>query len=440
MYFLTDIVLLDPFLAGVAIFIGKLWDGLNDPFMGIISDRTKSRFGRKRAYVLFGAIPFGISFLLLWFIPPGINQYVQFTLATLALLIYATTYSICVVPYMSLVPVMSEDYDERTQITGVRAILSTIGTILGGGAALFISDFTNQTLGLRLMGGIFGGFTALTLIIAALSVKGVETPSPVNLDDELESTVSSEVANEEAKEQKEKTNEYRIADYSAKQYLLVLKDRNVIVLLVMKLLGAIGTGILTASLPYFAEYILGDDGVSTIGLAVYIATSALLLPLWNFLTKKFDKRRLLLIGIAAFSAVLVPIAFLMSAGSTLFFYIGCGALGIFMASYLLIPYSLVPDLVNAYEHKTGERHEGIFFGLWMSIHQLGGAFAGLILGAFLSGLNYDATLPYQPTSALLGIRFAFGLLPAVFLVLAIIVLQFYNITREVFQEIQAKNE
>ncbi|MFW9924345.1 MAG: MFS transporter [Candidatus Thorarchaeota archaeon] len=437
MYFLTDIVLLDPFLAGVAIFIGKLWDGINNPFMGIISDRTKSRFGRKRVYILFGAIPFGLSFLILWFIPPGINQYIQFTLATVAILIYATTYSICVVPYMALVPVMSKDYDERTQITGIRAILSTLGTILGGTAALFISDFTDQILGLKIMGGSFAAFTILTLIIAAISVKGIEPSTRRLVKDGVKLNEDNEIDISSTTMENSNDNEenYKIADFSAKQYILILKDRNLLILIAMKILGAVGTGILTSTLPYFAEYILGDEGVSTIGLAIYIGVSALILPVWNFFTKKFDKRRLMIIGICGFAAVLIPISFLITSGSTLIFYIGCGGLGIFMASYLLIPYSLVPDLVNSYEYKTGEKHESIIFGYWMSAHQLGIALGALILGAFLKGFHYDANLPIQSSLAILGIRLAFGLLPAVFLILAIVALQFYKITRLEYQKI-----
>ncbi len=439
MYFLTDVVMMDPFLAGLAIFIGKLWDGMNDPIMGIISDRTRSRFGKKRVYILFGAIPFGISFILLWLIPQSIGQWYQFALAILALLVYATTYSICVVPYMSLVPIMSEDYDERTQITGIRAILSTIGTIFGGTVALFISDFQNELLGLRLMAISFGVFTAISLIVAALSTKGVE-----DLFESKPLGIFSEITEEYIDDGKveadngEKQQDHRIADYSFKQYLVILKEKNVLILLGMKFFGAIGTGCLIAALPYFAEHVLGDASISTIGLAIYIAVSALMIPIWSLFSKKFDKRRLLLIGVVLMVVVLVPTGFAISEGSKILFYICCGLLGIFMSSYLLIPYSLVPDLVNYYEHKTGERHESIFFGFWMTFHQLGLAVAFLILGGILKVFNYDAELPSQPDTAILGIRFSFGLLPSIFLIIAIVILQFYGITKSVFQQLNTK--
>ncbi len=182
-YYLTDIVGLDPVLAGLAFFLGKLWDGINDPIMGVLSDRTRSRYGRKRVYVIYGAFPLAISFILLWMIPVDASQWTQFILATVSLTLFATAYTVVVVPYMALVPVMSADYDERTQITGLRAALSTVGTILGGGAALLLSNFTDAVLGLRTITTGFAMITLFALLIAGYSVRGLED-NP-DADDEI---------------------------------------------------------------------------------------------------------------------------------------------------------------------------------------------------------------------------------------------------------------
>jgi GPH family glycoside/pentoside/hexuronide:cation symporter len=198
------------------------------------------------------------------------------------------------------------------------------------------------------------------------------------------------------------------------------------------MISAIGTACIIAALPYFAEYILGDEGFSTIGLAIYVATAALSIPIWNILTKKYDKRKLILIGCCVFAAILVPIAFVITVDLAIYFYLGCGILGIFMGSYLLIAYSLIPDMVDYYEHTKGERHESIFFGVWNTSHQIGAALAGLILGSLLKAFKYDANLINQPESALLGIRIVFGVVPGVFLIIAMIILQFYGITKQVY--------
>ncbi|MFC1879824.1 MFS transporter [Chloroflexota bacterium] len=407
LYYLTDIVGMDPYIAGLAMFIGKLWDGINDPLMGILSDRTRSRFGRKRVYILFGALPFAISFILLWVIPLGSPQWLQFILAVLTMTLYATAYTLVVVPYMALVPVMTTDYDERTQITGIRASLSTFGTILGGSAALLLSSFTDELVGLRTITITFGIFTFFSLIIAAQSVKGIE-----------EQAASKNV----------------IMEYGWSHYFTILKNRNVFILLLMKFLGAIATGSLSAALPYFAEHILGDQGKSTIGLAIYVSVSALFIPLWNRASRRHDKRKLLLIGNCATAAVLFAIGFLVGENMSILFYAGCVLLGIAMSSYLLIPYSLVPDLVEVYEHQTNERHESTFFGLWITVHQLGISFSGLILGFSLSILGYEGEAVGQTASALLAVRGGFGIIPGLFFILAAVALQGYGISREVYQQ------
>jgi GPH family glycoside/pentoside/hexuronide:cation symporter len=411
MYYLTDIVGISPLLAGTVILIGKVWEAISNPLVGILNDRTKSRFGKKRVFIFLGAIPFAISFMLLWLIPNSFNESVRFIMALAAFLLYSTAYSVVSVPYMALVPIMTRDYDERTQITGIRAIFSTVGIILGGASALLISSFTDETLGLRTMAIGFGIFTALSLLIAARSVKGVEEN-----DKKSQDTVPARF----------------------KQYITIARSRHFLILLIFKFLGAIATGCLMASIPYFARHILVDVGSSTYGLAIYTITSALLIPVWYKLTNRFDKRRLLLIANSLGAIILLAMGIFINDSSAYLFFIGCGLLGIIMSSYLLIPYSLVPDVVDFYRHETGERHESVYFGLWMTVHQLGIAVAGFILGAFLNLLGYAGNAEVQTGSALVAVRLAFGLIPGLFLVFAAIVLQKYGITRAIYQKIQAE--
>lgn len=407
-YYLTDVVGLDPYLAGLAFFLGKLWDGVNDPIMGVLSDRTRSRFGRKRVYVLFGAVPLALSFVLLWSIPSDASQGIQFVLATLAITLFATTYSVVVVPYMALVPVMSRDYDERTQITGMRAILSTVGTIAGGATAMLLSSFENELVGLRTITISFAIITAGTLIIAAASVRDIEdNPSA----------------------------ESEIMPFEWRRYLAIITDRNVAVLLIHRFLGAIGTGVMMASIPYFTGNILGDPGKSTMGIAIYVVVSALTIPFWNWLTLSNDKRRLLLFANSFTAAVLFGIGFLVGQGQSQAFYAGCVLLGMSMSAYILIPYSLVPDLVEYYENESGERHESIFFGLWITSHQLGISATGLIIGLSLGLFGYDGTATTQTEAALMAVRVSLGVIPGFFLILAAVIVQKYSVTREVFEAI-----
>jgi len=213
-----------------------------------------------------------------------------------------------------------------------------------------------------------------------------------------------------------------------------------LVLLALKFLGAIATGCLIASLPYFTEHILGDKSISTIGMALYITSSAVAIPVWNRLSQVYDKRRLLLFSNIMVALVLCSIGLLVGAKAVTPFLIGCIFLGLAMSAYLFIPYSLVPDLVDFYHYKTGERHESIFFGLWITVHQLGVAVAGLILGAVLNLSGYVGTAAVQTGSALLAIKLAFFAIPSLLLIAAVLVLQKYEITRQLYLEARAALE
>jgi len=413
MYYLTDIAGISPFLAGTIILIGRVWEGICNLLVGAISDKTVSRYGRKRLYVLFGSIPFALCFVLLWLTPAALDEWIKFILATASLLLYATAYSFVSVPYMALVPAISTDYDERTQIVGYRAMLSTAGIIFGGGAALLVSSFVDEALGLRIMSTGFAVFSAVSLLIAAYSVKGME---------------------------KDTGKDAAASRVTLPQYISVLKERYVLILLVFKFLGAMATGCLMASIPYFARHILSDTGISTYGVAIYTILAALLIPAWYRLTGRFDKRRLLLVANCLGAAILLATALLVNQSYNYLFFLGCGLLGIVMSAYMIIPYSLVPDLVDYYRYKNRTYHESIYFGLWMTVHQLGIAAAGFILGTFLGLFGYDGTRTVQTEPALLAVRLSFGLIPGLFLVIAALVLQKYGITREVFRGVREKLE
>jgi glycoside/pentoside/hexuronide:cation symporter, GPH family len=408
-YYLTDIVGLAPYLAGLAYFIGKAWDSVNDPLIGAMNDRSSSSLGRKRSYLIFGVVPFAISFIILWTAPLEASQAIKFLYATVAMLLYATLYSLIAVPYMALVPVMTTDYDERTQIIGIRAVLSTVGTLIGGGAALIVSRFTSELMGLRIMAASFSILLIVTIYLAAQSVRNVESDPPNKPSTKL--------------------LDWRL-------YWRLLRERNIGVLMIFKFIAAIATGSLTASLPFFAKHILGDEGRSTIGLAIYIVISAAFIPVWNFLAHRFERRHLLLIAMIILAAILFVVGLFVSSESLLAFYIGCGLMGTVMSAFMLLAFAFPPDLVDYYEHLSGERHESIIFGLWMTVHQFGIGAAGLLLGFFLQIFRYDGSLAVQPDSALLAVRMSLGVLPGIAMILAVIVLQKYDITRQKYQEIR----
>lgn len=407
MYYLTDLIGLDPRLAGIAFGLGMFWDAVTDPLMGFISDRTISRFGRKRVYILFGAAPLGLSFFLLWTIPSAASEIIQFILATLMLLLFKTAYTVVAVPYMSLLPVITSGYDERTQISGMRAFTSQFGTILGGVSALLVSSFSSEIIGLRTLGISYGVLVTILMIISAQSVKGLEK--------------------DQDKEKKVKLRSF--------SHLL---EKNFLVLVVLYFFGGIATTSMTASFPYFAEHIMGNNSLSTFGLAAFIMTAMVFIPLWLKLAKRFHKKYLLLVSTLATASILAIMGSILNENMVAAFFILVSICGAFMSAYFIIPYSLVPDTVDLSELRTGERNESIFFGIWVFIHKMGLAAAPVIMGFMMGSLGYNGNLDVQTSSGLLSVRLTFAIMPAVFFVITGMIGLLYGISRNDHMEIERK--
>jgi Na+/melibiose symporter-like transporter len=148
LFYLTDVVGLRPAYAGAAILLGRVWDAITDPVMGMISDRTRSKWGRRRVFLLFGTIPLGLSFFLLWIIPSGWSQLEMFIYASVSYMLHMTALTAVVVPYQTLTVEMTPDYDERTSLTAYRMIFSILGGLIGVVLPKMVVDgFSPQTLG-----------------------------------------------------------------------------------------------------------------------------------------------------------------------------------------------------------------------------------------------------------------------------------------------------
>jgi len=143
--FLTDVVGIAPTIAAAAIFIGRSWDYINDPLIGHISDRTRTRWGRRRPFLLFGALPFALAFLLLWVRPPFQNPVALAAYYALAYLIFDAAATFVYMPYFALTPELTQDYDERTQLTSYRMFFSILGSLVAFTIPLFIiGNFTPE--------------------------------------------------------------------------------------------------------------------------------------------------------------------------------------------------------------------------------------------------------------------------------------------------------
>jgi GPH family glycoside/pentoside/hexuronide:cation symporter len=177
--FLTDVVGMAPAVAAAAIFIGRSWDYVNDPLIGYISDRTRSRWGRRRPFLLFGALPFALAFTLMWWKPP----FHGFGLAAWyagAYLLFDTAATFVYMPYFALTPELTSDYDERTSLTSYRMFFSILGSLAAFTVPLaIIGAFRPENSSkILLNGAIFGLIAAIPLLLVFFgSARSTRKPS-----------------------------------------------------------------------------------------------------------------------------------------------------------------------------------------------------------------------------------------------------------------------
>ncbi|MDO9086816.1 MAG: MFS transporter [Anaerolineaceae bacterium] len=410
LFYYTDIAGINPGLAGTALLVGKFtWDAINDPVFGYLSDRTRSRWGRRKPYMLLGAIPFGLSIWLLFSLPPGLVGVKAFLAVLGSFLLADTTQTLVSVPYYALSAELTYDYDERTSLISIRMIFTVLGYILGAAATtavtgMFMGMGWSKTAAYSGMGAIFGVVAIITMLITVLGVK--ETPRP----------------------------DLMPAKMALKQQLKhVFKNKPFVQFMIMSTIISISFTLLTALLPYFLTYqLLMADQISFVML-VLLGTVAIFLIPWRLVSKKMNKGPAYALGLFIASIAIVA-AFFLPQGPTPWIYVIAFVAGVGFSAQYVFPWSMIPDVIEVDAAQSGERHEGIYFGVNAFLGKMTGAIGIAVAGWALDLYGYvpDAI---QTTQALFGIRFFYAIVPVIAFMIALPLLIWYPITREKHAEL-----
>jgi GPH family glycoside/pentoside/hexuronide:cation symporter len=422
--FLTDVVGLDARLASFAALVGILWDAVNDPLVGILTDRMRSRWGRRRPFLLFFSIPFGASFLLLWWAPPWHNQIVLAVTVTLAFMISDTFETLCGVPFSSLLPEMTTDYDERTTLTSFRIFFNLIASLVTAVAAPAIINASlaaglHQQQGYLIVAGIFGGLAAVPflLIFAVVHERNIGLNKPQETVTFWQ-TVSTAWAN----------IPFRFASLI---YMLNWITFDLVALILpFYLLYWIAQGNMLASVTLLGISMPLESAV----FALLLVTATLALPFWLWLSLHLGKHTSYIIGMIFWAGVQIGIFLVHPGDISLVLWMAFLA-GLSVSAAHVLPDSMFPDVIEWDELRTGRRQEGIYYGIKNFIRKLTGAlaiFMGLqILGWFGYQTPFqNATIYKQSPATLMAIRILIGPVGAVLLFSAVIAAWFYPLTRE----------
>jgi GPH family glycoside/pentoside/hexuronide:cation symporter len=380
-FYYVDILGLSAATAGVLWAIYGLWNAVNDPLMGQVSDRTRSRFGRRVPYVAFGAIPLGLSFFFLW-TPPTQSPWILAAYFLMILFIFDTLYSLTIIAYNALFPEIAPTVRDRVDLSAVREILATIALLL----SYILAPIIAEEVGYITMGAIMGSLIAAGYLIAMIGVK--EIPIDETKEENLGLGASLKMVLSSI------PFRWFLGANIAKDYIWL---------------------VLGAMLPFWRKYALGiqapvdvfgmelgagDAEAVLLGLAIVLAIPFLLI--WKPIILRLGYRRTWIIA----SLVFIPGLAMMGVANN--FYTGlAGTLLVApgLAGSMIMPFPVISEVIDDDAKKHGFRREGLFFGMNGGITKLAFSAQGVLFASVMSAAGYVAGEAVQPASAITGIRF-----------------------------------
>jgi len=421
-FFLTDVVGLEPRLASFGALVGVIWDAINDPLIGLLSDRLRTRWGRRRPFLLWFSIPFGIGFVILWTAPHWESQMARLVYVTLAFMIMDTLSTLVSVPYLALTPELAPTYDERTTLTSFRTVFQLAAALTVVVAAPMIVDFVltlggDQQQGFVLVGAIFGALGAVPLLLIGIFIRERATPEQMQT---LPIRATLRVA--------WRNIPFRFAagihmfNWSAVDMVAVAFP--------FFLLYWVAEGDLLAKIKLFGV----DLALESAFFGVLMSVCILFIPFWLWLAHRRNKREAYMLGMI-FWVTIQLLVFRQAPGDMGFLLLLAALAGIGVSAAYVLPDSIFPDVIEWDELRTGRRQEGIYYGVRALIRKLTGA---LVIFATLQLLGWsgyqtppEGALHFtQPDSALWMIRLLVSPIGALILFGTIVLAWFYPLSRE----------
>jgi glycoside/pentoside/hexuronide:cation symporter, GPH family len=406
--FLTDVIGLRPGLAALAVFLGRTSDYINDPLIGYISDRTRTRWGRRRPFLIWGALPFALAYILLWWHPPIESQLWLAVYYGVAFILYDTTATVLYMPYFALTPELTSDYDERTTLTTYRMAFSIIGGMIAFVVPLaIIGNVSPENAGRVLAVGAGVAFISILPIFAVF--------------------FGTRERMEYQKQEEPKLIESILAAIKNKPFVFALG-------IFMTTYAALD--IVQSTLLYFLKHRMNLEEQGDLIFGLLFVAALISLPFWEWAARRWNKQKAYIGGMVFLGIMVIGLGIIQPAwGLPATLVLGAAA-GIGLGAIQVLTWSMIPDTVEWDELQTGKRHEGMYYSLVALGRKIASSLAMPMVLLVLEWTNYSAAAASQPISAINGIRLLIGPIPALFLVGGIILALVYPLNRERFAEVR----
>lgn len=408
-FYMATVVGLDARLGGLVILIAKVWAVIADPIAGLVSDKTNTRWGRRRPFILAGGLLAALCFTLLFFVPPVSGENVLFLYLTSVYVLLNTGFSLFSVPYLTLASEMSDNPDERTTIMSFRNGFLAVGLIV---AALTLPIvFWLQESGssgqeaYKQMGLVVGPIIALsTLWVFFGTARAPASAAPQN-------TVPL-----------------------GQQLKIAWANKPFVVLIAANIVQYISAGIGYAGGLFFFSLTmdLGQEALNvvTIWLIIIAVASIAAMPLLVWAAARFGKMTVYKWSLMLY-AISIQFYFAADKDSLWIVWLIAVAIGLFNGGFILMSFSVLTDVVNYDRIKTGISREGVLSSVYSAVDKVGNALGGVLFMFFLAVIGFvesaDGQMAQQTPEVIRGIGIAYIVAPAVLHASSILILNRYRL-------------
>jgi GPH family glycoside/pentoside/hexuronide:cation symporter len=404
--YLVDYVGVPALIAGAIIAISKIYDALIDPLVGVVSDRTKSGWGRRRPYLFAGSLACGASYFMLFHVPAFKSQVAVTTFVFASLIVYATAYAVFSVPYKAMSAEITDNYHARSTLMAIGTVFSIFGSMAGTSTApTLIGVFGGGRVGHEAMSTIMGVSTCLIGLGCFLMTVGAPSRPPTAV---VPGGKPREI------------------------WSLLFKNKPFLILTISSLFRGIAIAFMNGSAVFYVRRVLGEGDI-WLGkfFLTFTAACVLSLPAWLWISRRVGKRNAFLLGILLISPPELSWLWTKAHEPNLIFLTRTILIGFGSGSLIAMGQSMLPDTIEYDRRKSGLNREGIYAGFTTTVEKATTAFGIAMVGLVLSLTHYVQAPTQQirqPQSAIDGIYFCFAVCPTVFLVISGVIMLFYTLS------------
>lgn len=413
--FYVDTVGISAQAFGIIILVSRLWDAVLDPVLGYLSDRTRHSMGRRRPWILYGAVPLILVFVALCN-PLLVAPYWQLPWAAGCTILFFFFWTLVSVPYQSLGAELSFDYDERTKLLAFRDGALVAGTVLAVVIPEIVGRLINLPVGPALEAQRFSwlGITYALLVVGSVTwcVSAVR--------------------------ERKWGESVRPTGSVANNVTELFKNRPFVILLLSYTIGGFGAQLPATLFLFYVQYVLH----STQGpqfLLLYFAVGFVCLPAWVWIASRWEKKQTWLTAMSVNVGAFLGVLFL-GPGDEALYCLLVALSGVGYGATLALPSSMQGDVIDFDELESGKRREGQFTGFWLISSKLAGALGAGIALPVLDFTGYIPNAAQQPESTIAALRWMYAGVPCICYGIAIVVASRYPITRELHQKIRHEIE